>query len=183
MRSRVVVASALSLVLAALPSYGTPAQGTAAVLQTSCDKAPQLAPGNPVTGGGLQTVDFMSATVGVGLTASVSACASPRGQTTTVAWPVRLALSSDAGHTWAIEGSLQLPGSRPGTWPAPAGSPPTPTGGFAPPAMLAFSSPTVGWAEVNGVLSHTADGGMSWHRADLGRRSLPSPTLAEASSL
>ena len=68
----------------------------------------------------------------------------------------------------AIPGRREPPGSRPGTWAAPTGSPPAPIGGFAPAGELAFSSPTVGWAEVDGVLSHTANGGMSWQRADLG---------------
>ena len=119
----------------------------------------------------------MSATVGVGLTASAMACTSSKGQTTSVPWPVQLTLSTDAGHSWTVEGALGPPGSRPGTRAAPSGQPPTPTGGFAPPALLAFTSSAVGWAEVDGVLSHTADGGLSWQRADLGA---PVAALADA---
>jgi len=175
--SRIAVVPVLLLALGALPSHHSSTQGAVAAPRVTCEKAPRLGRGSAVPGGDLQTVDFMSATVGVGLTASAMACTSPKGQTRTVPWPVRLALSTDAGHTWAIEGALGPPGSRPGTWPAPPGQSPMPTNGFASPAVLAFTSPRVGWAEVDGVLSRTADGGLSWQRANLGA---PVAALADA---
>jgi hypothetical protein len=63
---------------------------------------------------------FLSARVGVGITAAGFSCPVPsRGGTVTWRWqaePVRLAMTCDGGRTWQAEGvarPLSLPGSQP----------------------------------------------------------------------
>jgi hypothetical protein len=136
-----------------------------------CARVPvRLPTGTAVEGGGLAGFDFLSPSVGVGLTAAQLYCedATAAPEPTGRALPVRLVETTDAGRHWEVEGAGSLPGPRPGAWPVPP-APPLQIGTGAPmPVALAFSSRRAGWAEVGGELSFTNDGGGSWKVTRLG---------------
>jgi hypothetical protein len=154
----------------ATAAKGTSSPVTIPSPTSRCSTAAVLLPaGTAVPGSDLQAVDFLSTTVGVGLTASRIACtASSAGESGNRAFPIRLAVSSDAGRSWTIEGTVAPPGAQTGVGLGPPGTRPSPAGGFAPPGMLAFVSPKLGWVEIDGQLSLTTDGGDAWQSVRLG---------------
>lgn len=136
-----------------------------------CSQVPaQLAPGARVAGNQLAAFDFLNPTIGVGLSAGEVYCLARPGasQPTSRALPVRLVVTTDAGHRWEVEGTAAPPGLRPGAWFGPPVQPLALGNGPDLTAKLAFSSDLVGWVEVGGELSFTSNGGSSWELAHLG---------------
>jgi hypothetical protein len=148
-----------------------------------CSELPvQLAPGATIAGSQLADFDFLTPSVGVGLSAGAVYCLAGPGvsQPTSRALPVRLVLTTDAGRHWKVEGASAPPGSRPGAWFAPPEQPLSLGNGPDLTVELAFSSERAGWTEVGGELSYTDNGGRSWEPAHLGA---PVASVAQTGSV
>jgi hypothetical protein len=100
----------------------------------------------------LAAIQFVSANVGIGLTASFISCSIGSRSTTTEAFPTFEVVSTDGGKTWRTTGS-RLPRIL--------------NPRFAD-ADLVFSSPLQGYVEAGGALGYTHDEGRHWHVVDAG---------------
>jgi hypothetical protein len=142
---------ALALVFTLGPAKREPPRAPAAPV-TGCEATGTKLPVGTVVGPStLATVDFVSASTGVALTAPSVTCPEKYGGSRSAAFPVRLVGTADAGHTWRVEGTAP------------------PLAGSGPPyVQLAFATSRLGWADFGYGLSFTANGGRTWQRVDLG---------------
>ncbi len=124
-----------------------------------CAKHPTiLRVGSRVPSEYLASIDFLSPSVGIGVTLSTVICAQHRSrlggiQTSPEPYPGRLAVTRNAGTTWTVEGS-QLPKVV--------------RTSLGRASSVAFTTITSGWVAGNGMLAGTSDGGRQWTLSQLG---------------
>ena len=108
-----------------------------------------LRPGIAVPGVYLASLQALSRTTTIGVTASEIYCSGGSGVGDVEPFPAWLVVSSDGGRTWRTMGS-QLPRA------------------LSNGTTLAFSSRARGWLDASGTLGFTADQGRSWEIVELG---------------
>ncbi len=135
----------------------SPTSSPTAVIPDACSKHPaSLEAGSRVPPADLASIDFLSPSIGVGVTLSSVMCTLHKSavggvQLGSEPYPTRLAITRTGGGLWTVEGG-PLPRSL--------------LTNFV--TSLAFSSATTGWVAADGHLASTSDGGRLWKLVNLG---------------